>query len=90
MNNTVISVKVDKNVKKSAQEVAKSAGLNLSTIINSYLRQIIATRHIDIYSPEQMSPNLEKLISKLETDLKKGNISSKYSNIDDFIADLKN
>ncbi len=90
MNNTVISVKVDKNVKKSAQEVAKSAGLNLSTIINSYLRQIIATRHIDIYSPEQMSPNLEKLISKLETDLKKGNISSKYSNVDDFIADLKN
>lgn len=88
MNNTVISIKVDKNIKRSAQEVAKAAGLNLSTIINAYLRQIVATRHIDIYSPEQMSPHLEKLISGLEEDLKKGVVSNRFNNVDEFINDL--
>ena len=62
---TVISVKIDKDVKESAQEVAKSAGLTLSTLVNSYLRQVSATRRIELYAPEQMTPQLEKLIAEV-------------------------
>lgn len=40
---TVISVRIDKQVKASAQEVAESAGLKISTLINAYLRQVAAT-----------------------------------------------
>ena len=64
--NTVISVKIDKDVKEAAQEVANSAGLTISTLVNSYLRQVAATRRIEIYSPEQMTPKLEKLIEEVE------------------------
>jgi addiction module RelB/DinJ family antitoxin len=85
---TVISVKIDKDVKESAQEVAKSAGLTLSTLVNSYLRQVSATRRIELYAPEQMTPQLEKLIAEVEKSIESGNVSKEFTNAEDFIADL--
>ena len=87
--NTVISVKVDKDVKDSAQEVAKSAGLTLSTLVNAYLRQVAATRRIELYAPEPMTPHLEALIAEVEAELKVGKASKPFDNVDDFLADLK-
>jgi len=87
--NTVISVKIDKEVKASAQEVANSAGLTLSTLVNAYLRQVAATRRIEIYSPEPMTPKLEKLIAEVETELQAGKVSKKFDNVEDFLTDLK-
>ena len=89
MNSTVISVKLDKDVKASAQEVAKSAGLTLSTLVNAYLRQVAATRRIEIYAPEPMSPKLEKLIAEVESELQTGKVSKQFYNIYDLLADLK-
>ncbi len=87
--NTVISVKLDKDIKESAQEVAKSAGLTLSTLISAYLRQVVATRRIELYAPEAMTPNLENLIAEVEAELKSGKISKEFDNAPDFLADLK-
>ena len=87
--NTVISVKLDKDVKVSAQEVAKSAGLTLRTLVNAYLRQVAATRRIELYAPEPMTPKLEKLIAEVESELKSGKASKEFYNVDDFLADLK-
>ncbi len=87
--NTVISVKIDKEVKESAQEVAKSAGLNLSSLVNAYLRQVAATRRIEIYSPEPMTSKLESLIAEVEAELKSGKASKGFKNPKDFLADLK-
>lgn len=87
--NTVISVKIDKQVKESAQEVAKSAGLSLSTLVNAYLRQVAATRRIELYAPETMTPKLEGLIAQVEAELASGNVSRQFDNVDDFLDDLK-
>ena len=87
--NTVISVRTHTDVKKAAQEVAKSAGISLSTLINSYLHQIIATRRIELYAPEKMTPKLEGLIEEVELELKSGKVSKKFTNAEDFLKDLK-
>ncbi|HUD03279.1 MAG TPA: type II toxin-antitoxin system RelB/DinJ family antitoxin [Patescibacteria group bacterium] len=87
--NTVISVKLDKDLKDSAQEVAKSAGLTISSLVNAYLRQVVATRRIELFAPEPITPNLEKLIAEVENELKSGNISKKFDNVEDFLVDLK-
>lgn len=87
--NTVISVKVDKATKAAAQEVAKSAGLNLSTLVNSYLKQVVATRRIELYAPEPMSPALEKMIASVEAEIATGKISKGYNRPEDFLAALK-
>jgi addiction module RelB/DinJ family antitoxin len=86
---TVISVKIDKDVKDTAQEVANSAGLTLSTLVNAYLRQVAATRRIELYAPEQMTPKLEKLIEEVEAELASGKASKEFENVEEFLADLK-
>jgi len=86
---TVISVRTDKKIKNEASKVAQSAGISLSALINSYLRQIVATRRIEIYAPEPMTSKLEGLIAKVEAELADGKVSKKFSNPEDFLADLK-
>jgi len=87
--NTVISVRTDKKIKNAATQVAKNAGISLSALINSYLRQIVATRRIELYAPEPMSPKLESLVAEVEAELTDGKVSKKFSNAEDFLADLK-
>lgn len=86
---TVISVRTDKDVKNAAAQVAKSAGISLSALINSYLRQIVATRRIELYAPEPMTSKLEGLVAEVETELADGKVSKKFSKAEDFLADLK-
>jgi len=86
---TVMSIKVDKDVKAQAQAVAASAGLTLSSLVNSYLRQVSATRRIEIYAPEPMTPALESLISEVEEEINTGKVSKSFNNPEDFLKDLK-
>jgi addiction module RelB/DinJ family antitoxin len=87
--NSVISVRVDGDVKNSAQEVAKSIGLTLSALINAYLKQIAITRRIELYAPEQMTPNLEGFIAEIESELDDSHLSKRFTKVEDFLADLK-
>ena len=87
--NTTVSIRLDKAVKDSAQAVASSAGLTLSALINSYLRQVAASRRIEIYAPEPMTPHLEKLIAEVETEIATGQVSGPFDDVEDFLADLK-
>lgn len=82
---TVISVRLDKDLKEAAQEVAKSVGLPLSTLISAYLHQVVATRQINLYAPEQMTPHLEALIEEAE----KGESIGPFDNVEDAVASLK-
>ena len=86
--NTVISVKINKDVKESAQAVAKSAGLTLSTLVNAYLRQVVATRRIELFAPEAMTPHLENLIAEVEAELQAGEASKVFNTTESFLADL--
>lgn len=86
---TVISVRINKEVKTAAQEVAESVGLKLGTLINAYLRQVAATRRIELYAPEQMTPKLEGFIAEIEAELHNGSVSQKFQTADSFLHALK-
>lgn len=87
--NKTISVRLDEDVKNSAQAVASSAGLTLSALINSYLRQVASTRRIELYAPEPMTPKMEKLIAGIEAEISAGKMSKPFDSVDDFLSDLK-
>ncbi len=87
--NTVISVKTDKATKAAAQEVAKSMGLNLSTLVNSYLLQVIATRRVELYAPEKMTPELERIIGDVEADIAIHGLSPAFDTVEEFMVHLK-
>lgn len=69
---TVIHIKADKEVKENAAKLARALGLSLSDIINASLRNFIRTREIVFSDTPQMTPELEKLLDKVEEDIKKG------------------
>ena len=69
---TVIHIKADKEVKENAQRAAADLGLTLSDVINSSLRNFIRTRQVVFSNTPQMTPELEKLLDKVEEDIKKG------------------
>ena len=69
---TVIHIKADKEVKENAAKVARDLGLNLSDVINASLRNFIKTREIYFSHTPRMTPELEKLLDKVEADIKSG------------------
>jgi addiction module RelB/DinJ family antitoxin len=71
---TVISVKVDKDVRDKAKRVAKKLGIPLSFVVNMGLRQFAEEERLVIQSERayKMSKALEKHIESIEVDLKKG------------------
>ena len=89
MDKTVITIKVDRETKKAAQELAADAGLTLSSLINSYLKQVTATRHIDLYIPQRMTPKLEKLLEEAEQDIVAGRTIGPFNNAEEMIRALK-
>ena len=87
---TVIHIKADKEIKENAQEIAKRLGLSLSDVINASLRNFIRTREIHFSDVPQMTPELEKLLDKVEGDIKNGkNLSPEFKNMDQAIEYLE-
>lgn len=81
---TVIHIKADKEVKENAAKVARELGLNLSDVINASLRNFIRTREIIFSDTPQMTPELEKLLDKVEEDIKhKRNIVGPFSSAEE-------
>ncbi len=67
---TQLIVKTDKEVKAQAQKTAKELGLPLSTLINAYLKQFIATQEAHFKTWPKMTPKLERLIGQVRKDAK--------------------
>lgn len=89
MANTVITIKIDHETKKAAEELAVDAGLTLSDLVNSYLRQITATRHIDLHIPQRMTPKMERQIAEAEKDIAEGKTIGPFRNADEAVKALK-
>lgn len=70
--NTVINVKVDRSVKSKAKTIAKELGLNLSGVVNVYLRQFIRSGTLFASSHfEEPSVFLREAMREAEEDKKK-------------------
>lgn len=81
MMKTVIYVKTDPEVKENARKAAISLGLSLSDVINASLRNFIRTREVYFSDVPIMTKELERLLGKVEKDIKKGkNLSPSFNN----------
>ncbi len=86
---TVIHIKADKEVKENAQKAAKDLGLSLSAVINAALRNFIRTREVIFSDIPQMTPELEKLLDKVEDDIKHNrNFSPRFKTAKEFLKAL--
>jgi len=84
---TMISVKIDKDLKEAAQQTAKEFGLPLGTMINVWLRQVVRDKELTLSNSYKPTPYLEKIIEESEKELESGK-SITYSSLDEMFKDL--
>jgi len=76
MNTVVINIKTQPETKIKAQTIAKELGLNLSSIINAYLTQLIKTKTVTFSVSEEPTNYLLDMLRKSKKDIKAGRIIS--------------
>jgi len=73
-NKTVLNVKIDKELKRQAQETAKALGLPISTIVSASLRDIVARRSITISDQPRIRPEVEAELLEMSRQFKAGTL----------------
>lgn len=85
-NKTVISVKIDKDVRDRARKTAKRIGVPLSMVVNQQLRQFADERRIEFYEPLIPNAKTARDLRKVEADIRAGrNLSPAFENVEDAI-----
>ena len=83
-NATVLNIKIDKTLKQQAQELAKSIGLPMSTVIATGLKEFVRTQSITLSAAPRFSPDVEEELDKRLKDIAEGkNLSPTFTNIED-------
>jgi len=96
MNTSVINIRTQPDVKKAAQQVAEDLGMNLSVLINGFLKNLIKTKTISLKVSEEPSQYLIDSLKEAEDDINAGKVISfkdgtdaiKY--LDEMIKDERN
>ena len=84
-----INIRIDEKIKKDAEKVFKSLGLNPSTAINLFYIQVIRTNSIPFELKTDEPNELTKSAIEEVEEMDKGNKESKtFSSIDELINDL--
>lgn len=74
---TIINIKTKKDLKENAKKTASELGLSLSAVINGYLRQFVRNKAVYFSLAPTMTPELERLLGKIEYDIARGKNISK-------------
>ncbi len=84
-----MSIRLDKDLKKQAEAMLSDMGLNMTTAMNMFLRQVVRQGRIPFEIATDI-PNLETLAAIKEMDdIIGGKITAKkYSNTDELFEDL--
>lgn len=84
MATTIINFKTERGIKEKAQKVAKQMGLNLTDIMNIYLRDFIRNKELNIKIEEPTEETAKDIATALK-EIKEGKTSPTFENIKDAI-----
>ena len=87
METTNLNVRVDKDLKASAEAIASALGMNLSTAVNIFLRQMVAYDGIPF--DVRLVPNAETR-KALDDARNHRNLSGPYNSLDALMEDVNN
>lgn len=71
-------IKLEKQVKEQAQRLASDLGVSFSTVVNAQLKQFVRDKRLLLSNkPRHMSPELERLLDIIESDIQQSKNISK-------------
>lgn len=86
MNKTTMTIRMDDQVKKQAQELFSDLGLDMTTAINLFLKQSIREQGIP-FSLTRKTPNVST-ISAMEDVNQHHNLSKTFDSVEALMEDL--
>lgn len=87
-NKTVISVKVDKDVRDRARKVSRRIGVPLSMVVNQELRRFADERRVEFREPLIPNAKTRKILDEALKDIREGRgnkFSPAFTNMRDAI-----
>ncbi len=72
MNNAVIQIRTDQELKEAAQKVAEELGFSLSSLIKAFLKNVTRTKMVTFSTGEIPSAWLLEQMAQSKKDLQKG------------------
>lgn len=90
MNETTnLNIRMDKNLKKQAEELFAEFGINMTTAINMFLKQSVRQRGIP-FELTLNTPNAETIAAMQEAeDMMNGKIPKNTMSVADFIKEME-
>jgi len=79
MNKTLLTVKTDKALKLAAQKTAEEIGISLGTLVNSFLKQFVRTKEINLSVSYRPSEYLRRAIEEAEREYAEGKLPAAVS-----------
>ncbi len=87
---TMISIKIDKTLKKQAQEVAHALGVSLNAVINQTIKEFVSERKVTFTDHPMPNKKTQKILDRLIADSKTGkNIVGSFKSADEMIVSLE-
>lgn len=91
MASTNVTIRMDTEVKKEAEELFNDLGLNLTSAINMFIRKAIAEQGIPFEVRKTVNYNSETIQAMLEADkIAHDNTIKGYNNLDELFKELDN
>jgi|APGre2960657423_1045063.scaffolds.fasta_scaffold45923_3 DNA-damage-inducible protein J len=86
---TTIQIRIDQATKKEAQKIFEDVGLDISSAVKVFFRQVINTRSIpfEVRTVNGFTPAYEKMIKKEVEWAKKH--AKRYTDVKELLKDLK-
>jgi antitoxin component of RelBE/YafQ-DinJ toxin-antitoxin module len=92
LDKTILNVKLSKDLKSQAQQLADDIGVPLSTIVIANLREFVRSRTFSVSALPRLNPTIEGEIASAIDDYKNGkNVSpvlSSAKSLDDYLSNL--
>ena len=90
MKTITIQTRIDTNLKKNAENILSSIGLDITSAIRLFLTQCVVQRRLPFQAVAPEEPNEETIAAMQEAeDIASGKIKSKgYDDVDEMIHDI--
>jgi len=80
---TLLTVKINKQLKEAASQTAKKLGLPLGTAVNAFLKQFVRDKEITLSASYVPTPYLRNILREAKADYENGKTGT-FESLEDF------
>jgi antitoxin component of RelBE/YafQ-DinJ toxin-antitoxin module len=87
---TMLSIKINRELKEKAQEVARTLGVSLNAVINQNIKEFISERQVTFTDHPVLNRRTQKILDRLLADSRAGkNIVGPFDTAEEMIKSLR-